>query len=144
MKNEGGLDEGPQRFVLLRHKLPQDAAADSHWDLMFEVGKSLLTLQLPALPEDLDGGRPREIAARRLPDHRLQYLDYEGEIAGNRGSVRQVASGQYRRTGLSSAAGKKEYRLTSSMLNACVAFVLPEPSRSLKLSVLEWQLRRAD
>ena len=32
----------------------------------------------------------------RSPDHRRMYLDYEGEVSGQRGSVRRVDSGTYR------------------------------------------------
>lgn len=33
---------------------------------------------------------------RALADHRLIYLDYEGEVSGQRGRVRRVDSGTYR------------------------------------------------
>ena len=32
----------------------------------------------------------------RLADHRLDYLEYEGPVSGDRGSVRRVDGGQYR------------------------------------------------
>ena len=31
---------------------------------------------------------------QRLPDHRRIYLEYEGEISNNRGSVKRIAAGQ--------------------------------------------------
>jgi hypothetical protein len=34
--------------------------------------------------------------AIRLPDHRLTYLDYEGPISGNRGTVTRIDRGDYR------------------------------------------------
>ena len=36
------------------------------------------------------------LACKRLPNHRKMYLDYEGDISQNRGSVTRVASGWYR------------------------------------------------
>ena len=35
------------------------------------------------------------LPARSLPDHRLAYLDYEGEISGGRGTVRRIDSGEF-------------------------------------------------
>lgn len=35
-------------------------------------------------------------AAEQLPDHRLAYLDYEGEVSGGRGSVTRYDQGEYR------------------------------------------------
>ncbi len=32
----------------------------------------------------------------RLKDHRLEYLDYEGHISGNRGQVYRIDRGRYR------------------------------------------------
>ncbi|WP_146415091.1 hypothetical protein [Crateriforma conspicua] len=40
--------------------------------------------------------KPLAITATRLPDHRDKYLDYEGLVSGNRGSVRRVDSGFFR------------------------------------------------
>jgi hypothetical protein len=30
-----------------------------------------------------------------FPDHRLAYLDFEGQLTGNRGTVRRVGTGKY-------------------------------------------------
>lgn len=35
------------------------------------------------------------LTAQTLPDHRLMYLDYEGPISGNRGTVSRLTSGTY-------------------------------------------------
>jgi hypothetical protein len=35
------------------------------------------------------------IAAIALPDHRLHYLDFEGEISGGRGKVTRIARGSF-------------------------------------------------
>lgn len=71
------------RFVVLQHDDPRGC----HWDLMVEQGASLATWALPEAP----GTGP--ILARQLPDHRLVYLDYEGPVAGGRGSVTRWDSG---------------------------------------------------
>lgn len=74
------------RFVLLEHDHPDGL----HWDFMLEHGDVLWTWSLPAFP------RPSEpMSSARLPDHRLAYLDYEGEISGGRGTVRRCDRGTY-------------------------------------------------
>jgi DNA polymerase Ligase (LigD) len=61
-----------------------------HWDLMLEWGEALRTWALAAEP--IPGVL---IAAEQLPDHRLAYLDYEGPIYGNRGSVARWDAGRF-------------------------------------------------
>lgn len=78
-------------FVILFHELPADNERDSHWDLMLLDGDGLLTWALEANPLTQD-----QCSGTRLPVHRLEYLDYEGEVAGGRGAVRRVARGHYR------------------------------------------------
>jgi len=57
---------------------------------MLESGDVLLTWQL--LREPIDRAS-LPIPARRIGDHRKAYLDYEGPLTGNRGTVRRVDSG---------------------------------------------------
>lgn len=64
--------------------------AAAHLDWMFEIDGVLQTWATEWIP-DLD--RPIQTRALRLPDHRLHYLDYEGEISGQRGTVSRVLSG---------------------------------------------------
>lgn len=74
-----------RRFVILEHDYPF-----LHWDLLLEEECSARTWRLlrkPCL------GEP--IAAEPLPDHRLMYLDYEGVVSGDRGSVKRVIAGTY-------------------------------------------------
>ncbi|MFN7765862.1 MAG: HAD family hydrolase [Planctomycetaceae bacterium] len=73
------------RFVVLQHDWPQ-----LHWDLMLENGASLRTWRLAEVP---CSGHP--IALVRLPPHRSIYLDYEGPVSGNRGTVKRVLGGTY-------------------------------------------------
>jgi hypothetical protein len=73
------------RFVLLQHDHPR-----LHWDLMLEAGEVLRTWRLSAPPEP-----GQRIAAEATFDHRRMYLDYEGPVSGNRGTVTRWDSGEF-------------------------------------------------
>ncbi len=73
------------RFVVLVHDHPI-----LHWDLMLEKEATLRTWRLEREP-----GEAGSIAVERLADHRLAYLDYEGPVSGNRGTVRRFDRGDY-------------------------------------------------
>jgi hypothetical protein len=62
--------------------MPPGYGRPTHWDFMLESGGVLRTWALAEPP--VVG---RVIEAEQLPDHRLAYLDYEGEVSGGRGSV---------------------------------------------------------
>ena len=74
------------RFVILRHDFPEP-----HWDFMLEHGPVLKSWRLASLP-----AHGEVIAAKALPDHRPHYLDYEGPVSGNRGTVVRCDRGDYR------------------------------------------------
>ncbi len=79
-------------FVLLEHKTTSGAdAADVHWDLIVQVpGQALLpTWRLAENPL----AAPTPITAERIADHRPAYLDYEGAVSGERGTVRRIERG---------------------------------------------------
>jgi hypothetical protein len=80
------------RFVLLHHQMPPESARLSHWDLMLERDDTgeLATWALDELPQP-----QLATAAVRLSDHRADYLDYEGPVSGNRGTVARVDAGKY-------------------------------------------------
>ena len=78
-------------FVILYHELPVGLPRVSHWDLMLRDGDRLLTWAL-----DADPLTESQAMGQRLPDHRLEYLQFEGPISGNRGSVTRIASGTFR------------------------------------------------
>ena len=82
------------RYVLLTHDHPFP-----HWDLLLETGEVCRAWRLLEEP-----GCNREIAAEPLPDHRRLYLDYEGPVSGNRGSVERWDSGTYSTVSESAAA----------------------------------------
>ncbi len=68
------------RFVILEHDHPI-----VHWDLMLEAGEVLHAWRL-ALPPEQHAG---PIDATELGDHRIAYLDYEGPVSGDRGTVKR-------------------------------------------------------
>ena|SRR5438105_5059151 len=73
------------RFTIVAHDHPFD-----HWDLFVEAGPVLRTWRLiPRLDPDTS------IVVEPTPEHRLQYLDYEGPISGGRGSVRRIDTGTF-------------------------------------------------
>lgn len=93
------------RFVLLRHECPPPSKKPkhekpSHWDFMLEHEGVLRTWELRELPmawaallgESSDSAA---VTAIPLPDHRLAYLDYEGPVSGDRGSVRCCDRGTF-------------------------------------------------
>ena len=75
------------RFAVLRHESPRGV----HWDFLLEVGAVLRTWALPQPPTS-----GVEMICEALPDHRLAYLDYEGAVSGERGSVARWDRGTYR------------------------------------------------
>lgn len=79
------------RYVVLRHECPPGSPRSSHWDFMLEVENGLRTWAIQMIPAAV-GRQP----ADELPHHRLAYLDYEGPISGDRGSVTRWDSGTYR------------------------------------------------
>ena len=90
------------QFVLLRHKCPVDFPKPSHWDFMLEHEGVLLCWQLNQLPaawtkllglESTTEGN--SVPVIQLANHHLAYLDYEGPVSGNRGSVVRVDRGLF-------------------------------------------------
>jgi hypothetical protein len=73
------------RYVILQHDHPF-----LHWDLMLETGPVLRSWRLLSPP-----ALNTPIPATALGDHRLVYLDYEGPVSGNRGTVTQWDRGDY-------------------------------------------------
>lgn len=88
MNSNGNID---QRFVVLLHEVPEKSDRATHYDLMLEMGDVLWTWAIEELPK-----AGLILSALRLNDHRKDYLDYEGEISGNRGRVTRMMSGTFR------------------------------------------------
>jgi hypothetical protein len=79
------VSEGPHRYVILRHEgVPQP-----HFDFMVELSARapLATWRAPRWPPATGD------YFERLPDHRNAYLEYEGPVSGDRGTVLRVAAG---------------------------------------------------
>ncbi len=78
------------RFVILHHEMPKGSSRPTHWDLMIEVDGALRTWALESPP-----GLEASINAVELAPHRIDYLQYEGPVTGNRGSVSRWDDGTY-------------------------------------------------
>ncbi len=78
------------RFVVLRHDPAPDTLQTLHWDLMLETEGGLATWSLPSEP--VTGSA---VSATVLKDHRLDFLDFEGPLQGNRGQVSRFDRGSY-------------------------------------------------
>jgi hypothetical protein len=72
------------RFAILHHDHPTP-----HYDLLIQVGAAAWTWRLPSPPG------PEPVPAERIAEHRLYYLDYEGEVSGGRGRVARIDGGEY-------------------------------------------------
>lgn len=77
------------RFVILEHDHPF-----LHWDLLMQQGDVLKSWRLLEPP-----AAGQWISAQQIPDHRLHYLDYEGPISGDRGTVVRLTSGRFSNRG---------------------------------------------
>ena len=82
-----------RRFVILHHQSP----TGEHWDVMLEMDDDLMTgaLMTWSIPPQCPSGTSFVCPATALPMHRNHYLDYEGEITGNRGTVTRIDVGVY-------------------------------------------------
>ena len=70
--------------------MPASSERASHWDWMLEHQSVLRTWCTNEFnTTDL------RTSAEALPDHRVHYLDYEGEVSGNRGRVYREDFGSY-------------------------------------------------
>ncbi|MFN0196428.1 MAG: DNA polymerase ligase N-terminal domain-containing protein [Planctomycetaceae bacterium] len=65
------------RYAILHHDHPV-----IHWDLLLEHEDTLRSWRLVTLPTSGE-----VVQAEWIPDHRLLYLDYEGPVSQNRGTV---------------------------------------------------------
>ena len=85
------------RFAILEHTpgecLRRDGKpVERHFDWLLETEGVAQTFA--TAPCEITDGT-WSVEARRLEDHRLHYFDFEGDIGGGRGVVRQVAKGNY-------------------------------------------------
>ena len=99
MRREGGagvLSVVMTRYTVLRHDLPDGSW---HFDWLLDPGgegrdpeeRRLIAFRTVERPDVTPG---RSFGALRLADHRLLYLDFEGELpGGDRGAVRRISRG---------------------------------------------------
>ncbi len=78
------------RFVILFHQTGTNLGRPSHWDFLLEDGPTLMAWALSAEPTAC-----RSIEALALPAHRRHYLDYEGPLSADRGTVRRWDLGTF-------------------------------------------------
>ena len=67
------------RFVVQQHFREADYW---HYDLMLERADALVTFSCPTPPEDLER---LPTLVHHLGDHRLAYLEHEGQVSNDRG-----------------------------------------------------------
>lgn len=129
------------RFVLLRHEMQAKENRQSHWDLMLEEPASLLTFELTSLPAPVESSLGCVHQARRLADHRREYLDYEGELSGGRGRVTRIASGEALRSRGVTWTNSIRYRLNSPALQAEFEFeAATSVHQRTRLLFFHWQM----
>ena len=96
MSGTGDGDRRGPRFALLAHAHPVRGYPVSHLDLLLED---------PALPGErrcrtwrlrVDPRFAPSVDAEPLPPHRAHYLDYEGPVSGDRGTVERLDGGSLR------------------------------------------------
>ncbi|MCP4812532.1 MAG: hypothetical protein GY888_08490, partial [Planctomycetaceae bacterium] len=78
------------RYVILYHQQHSTDTDLTHWDLMLEKDGLLRTWKIQQQPAPGE-----QLTAIPLPDHRIAYLEYEGPISDDRGTVSQFDSGTY-------------------------------------------------
>ena len=126
MAGPAAQGESLVRYVVQEHS----GFGPVHYDFMVEQGGVLWTWQLDLPP---DRWRIGPVAARRIGDHRLAYLDYEGPISGNRGRCRIVARGRCRVVQVEPGAVRLE--LSEGAMAGTAELVRTAPDSTL------WELR---
>jgi DNA polymerase Ligase (LigD) len=116
------------RYVVLEHTGTATYKPGRHWDLMLETGQALRTWELDSIP--MPGGFALAVS---LADHRLAYLDYEGPISGDRGTVRRWDWGDYEV--IRESPSELDIRLNGRQLQGDVRLV-----RDLTNSADGWQM----
>lgn len=84
-------DRPETRTVELLHALP-DAPEHVDWMLERDATAPLVTFRAPRRVALLEPGAAIDL--ERIGDHRRRYLDYEGPLSGDRGSVRRLGAGR--------------------------------------------------
>ncbi len=92
------------KFVILRHESGRgldrsefdqtipDRIGSAHFDWMFQIDGRLRTWATQTIDRFDTWVR---LDADRLADHRVAYLDYQGDLSNDRGTVARVLAGSY-------------------------------------------------
>lgn len=104
------------RFVVLRHDVGPsfERTTETHLDWMFANGEALATWSTELIT-DLENSFTTP--CRKLADHRLIYLDREGDIGGGRGSVQRMVAGEYKQ--LTSALSEATFKAAMHWQTEC-------------------------
>lgn len=110
---------------------------------MLEQPNGLFTIQLAVWPPRvMHANHPQTIQTRRIPDHRLAYLEYEGEISAGRGHVLRVLAGHYQplREQRHPVTGETStrLRLLADNFEAIIQWAKCEPNQPLELTIHRW------
>lgn len=73
------------QFVVQQHRTPDGV----HWDLMLEYAGKLWTWRLAIHPAEIQ----QTVAAERIADHPIRFLNYEGPVQNGMGRVVIVDKG---------------------------------------------------
>ena len=104
------------RYVILLH----ESHRDDHWDFMLENGDILTTWAMtPQLSTD-----SFTCHVESLPDHRRAYLEYEGPVSHNRGTVRRIDEGIFE------IMTPNSYRLTGRLLTGILIIETSDDSEN--------------
>lgn len=129
------------RFVLLYHDCPLHYQRPSHWDLMLEESDLLRTWALETLPRQWAAAHARtahaysncpsnaagnEVAAEQLGEHRRVYLEFEGQLTGDRGAVIRIAAGTY--VSEAKSSGRWQLSLSGDTLSGAIALQRTNPN----------------
>jgi len=126
-----------QSFVILFHVHVE--SKNNHLDLLVELqpGGALASWRLMAAPEALEQvpseHEPEGLPAEQQPDHRREFLTYEGPVSGGRGDVRRVDHGCV--TLVDRSPGHVTFTLAGQRLRGTFTLRHVEGGR--------WELRRA-
>ncbi|EMI42170.1 ATP-dependent DNA ligase [Rhodopirellula sp. SWK7] len=90
------------RFTIALHRigpgLDRDTSAGvpitDHLDWFFETTLDQAN-SLKTFASSIEDFESSAIATTQLVDHRVAYLDYDGDVSGNRGSVQRLVTGTY-------------------------------------------------
>ena len=105
------------QFVIQQHGMPDG----THWDLMLEKGDKLWTWRLDIHPAEIR----QAVAAERIFDHPLKFLNYEGPVQNGTGNVLITDKGNYFFHDIN--ADKITFSLEGRLLNGRFTMIIDNP-----------------